>query len=282
MADIDDADGLTVVLTPIQLAAVLQEESLTRPQTLGNRFWGALGVIGGAVDMVASVPLWLAPEPTLATKVAAGALDYVGADIAWTGMKQVWTGRQQITVTAEMLGRSLRSLGVDPKVAADLSSGTDIAMNMAALIATPLSVARAANAARVTSVERGLIDLEIEETFPGAHTIREHVGKTIAELQARLARTPRLTTASSFRTLEGAERAVSAAMVKNAAAIQTWASQAGVGAKMAFEFRAATTVGVSVSRATGVAEQVSGVRIVLKKLLDAHRVYYLLTAFPIK
>lgn len=282
MADIDDTDWLTVVLTPIQLAAVLQEESLTRPQTVANRFWGALAVIGGAVDMVASVPLWLAPEPTLGTKFAAGALDYVGADVAWTGMKQVWTGRQQITVTAAALGSSLRSLGVDPQIADDLSRGTDIAINMAAVIATPLSVARAANAARVTAVERGLIDLEVEETFPGAHTIRDHVGKTVAELRARLATTPRLPAASSFRTLESAEQAVSAALVKNAAAIQTWASQARVGAKMAFEYRAATTVGVSVSRAAGLAEEVSGVRVVLRKLLDSDRVYYVLTAFPIR
>ena len=90
MADFDDDDdGLALIFMPIQLAAILQQASLSKGPSLSNRFWGSLGIIGGAVDLVASVPLWLAPEPTMTTKIAAGALDFVGGDTMWTGMRQV-------------------------------------------------------------------------------------------------------------------------------------------------------------------------------------------------
>lgn len=218
-------DGLEIILMPIQLAALLLRESVHRPATLANRFWGALGVIGGAVDLVASIPLWLAPEPS--SKVAAAAVDYIGADVAWTGMRQVWTGRRQVTLTAEVVERSLKSLGVDPEVANRIGNGTDIAVNMAALVAPPLAIARSARALRVISVEEGVIDLEIEEGFPGAHTISKHVGKTEPELRTRLAQEPKLTASSSFRTLEDAEKGVSEVIKARAVEIQEWAARPG-------------------------------------------------------
>ena len=276
-AQIDD-DGLQVILTPIQLAALLQQASLQSSATMADRFWGALGVIGGAVDLVATVPLWLAPEPI--SKVAAGAIDYVGADVASTGLRQVWTGRREITLTAKVVDRSLRSLGVDPSIAGQLGSNTDIAMNMAALIATPLSVANAARAARVTSVERGLIDLEAEEKFPGAHTIAKHVGQTVDDLRLRLAREPGLTRASSFRTLEDAEKGVSDVIRVRAVDIQSWASTAREGARRAFDLPNTSVRGISVSRA-GAASEVSGVQVVLRKMVAENRVYYVLTAYPL-
>jgi hypothetical protein len=283
MADLaggEDEDGLRIVLTPIQLAAILQQRTLTRWQVAGNRFWGALGVIGGAVDMVASVPLWLAPEPTLGTKVAAGALDYIGADVAWTGLRQVWTGRQQKTFTAEVVDRSLRSLGVEPQIADRLAGGTEVAFNLAAAVAAPIALARAANAARVVAVEEGLIDLEVEERFPGAHTIARHVGRTEEQLAQRFKDMPRLRSASTFPDLKTAERAVTGALRANRVAIEEWAAKAGAGDRGVFHFVASDPVGVTLTKATNTLAKVSGVRVVLVKYVDANRLYYVLTAFP--
>ena len=109
--------GITIIMTSIQLAALLQDVPLTRMEVASNRLFGALSVIGGAVDLVASVPLWLAPEPTLLTKVVAGGLDVIGGDMVATGARQIWTGRTTKSFTSEVLARSLRSLGVDPEVA---------------------------------------------------------------------------------------------------------------------------------------------------------------------
>lgn len=278
MASFTEDDGLQVVLTPIQLAALLQGSSIARSATLSNRFWGALGVIGGAVDMVASVPFWLAPEPL--SKVAAGAIDYVGADLASTGLRQVWTGQLQVTLTADAVDHSLTSLGIDPTVAEKLSNSTELAMNVAALVAVPLSVASLGRAARVTSIERGLIDLEIEETFPGAHTIREHVGRSADELRSRLSANPRLTRASSFRTLEEAERGVTDVIAAHRFEIQEWAASAREGAKKAFRLSDTSIRGLSVTN-DGVVSEVADVQVVLKKLIAEDRVYYVLTAYPI-
>ena len=276
-ADLVNDDGLEIILTPIQLAALLQRGSLDRSSSQANRFWGALGVIGGAVDLVASVPLWFAPEPL--SKVGAGALDYVGADVAWAGLRQVWTGRQQVTLASEVVYRSLRSLGVDPKIADQIGRNTDMVMNMAAFVLTPLSVANSARAVRMTSVERGVIDLEVEEGFPGAHTIAKHVGKSIDELRIRLASEPTLRRASSFRTLEDAENGASQVINARAVEIQDWASKAREGGKKAFELSNTSIRGVSVLR-TGAANETTGVRIVLRKIVAAKRVYYVLTAYP--
>jgi hypothetical protein len=45
-----DSGGLEIVLTPLQLAAVLESDTIDRTTCLSNCFWGAASVVGGAVD----------------------------------------------------------------------------------------------------------------------------------------------------------------------------------------------------------------------------------------
>jgi hypothetical protein len=275
-----DDGGIRIVLTPLQLAAILQQTSITPWQAAANRFWGALAVIGGAVDMVVSVPLWLAPEPTLATKVGAGALDYIGADVAATGLRQVWTGRQQKTFTAQAVQSALHSLGVDPDLADKLGNGTDAAMNVAAMIAIPLAEARALNAVRVLSIDQGLIDLEAEEAA-GGHTIARHVGKDLSYLSTRLTESPRLQAASSFTTLRSAEVAVSDCLRVNAASIEAWAaSTPAEGARLVVTSRGTAVTGQTLLRGSTSLRNAYGVRVVLSKTLSLNKVYYVLTAYP--
>ena len=273
-----DQTGIEVVLTPIQLAAMLQQGTIHRASTLSNRFWGAMSVIGGAAEMVASVPLWLAPEPTLTTKLGAAFLTGMGGDVAGAGLTEVWTGRRAITLTAAAARAALRKLGVDPGLAERLAQSTDIAVNLSAVIAAPLSVARTAQAARVSSIERGLIDLEVEETFPGAHTIAKHVGKTVEELKARLAAEPKTRMASTFRTLEDAEQGVSEVMRIRAFEIQEWAARTQSETVGRFSIPKSSIVGIAVDRA-GPARDASGIIVVLKKTIVENRLYYVLTAY---
>jgi len=56
----------------------------------------------------------------------------------------------------------------------------------------------------------------------GGHTIAEHVGKTDAELAARLAREPHIPAASTFTNRAVAENAIAQALEANQAAINAW------------------------------------------------------------
>lgn len=39
-----DDDGLTVALSPVQLAAILRRGTVSEGETLSNRLWGGVGV----------------------------------------------------------------------------------------------------------------------------------------------------------------------------------------------------------------------------------------------
>jgi hypothetical protein len=79
-------DGLEVVLSPLQLAAVLENDSVEESSSMANRFWGAATLVGGAIEMVGAAALILTPEPTMVTKIAGGALAVHGADTTSTGL----------------------------------------------------------------------------------------------------------------------------------------------------------------------------------------------------
>ena len=52
-------EGLEIVLTPLQFAAVLEGDSIEESSSWSNRFWGAATVVGGAVEMVGGAALLL-------------------------------------------------------------------------------------------------------------------------------------------------------------------------------------------------------------------------------
>jgi hypothetical protein len=94
-------DGMEFVLTPVQLAAIFENGTIESEGTLGARLWGGLSIIGGALEMVGAGALLLTPEPTMATKVAGGALGVHGMDTAGAGIRQVISGKSESTYTAE-------------------------------------------------------------------------------------------------------------------------------------------------------------------------------------
>ncbi len=264
-------DGLQVVLTPIQLAAVLAGESLDEGPTLANRLWGVGKLVAGALELVGAAGLLLVPEPTALTKVAGGALGVHGADTSAAAIRQITSGRDTRTLTAEAARSASTALGADPATAEMIGLGADIAI--------PL-LAGGVGALRVIAVRRGAVSLAAEEAA-GGHTILKHVGQTEPQLRARLLREPRIPAATTFRSLADAERHVAAALRANRSAIETWAKSSSASGREVFRYQASSSVGEGVVRATGAMQQMNRMVVVLRRVQQQNRVYFVLTAYPV-
>lgn len=67
MEQADRDDGIRIVLSAPQLAAVLARGSIGQTEMLSNRLWGGLQVVGGVLEMVGAGALCVMPEPTMAS-----------------------------------------------------------------------------------------------------------------------------------------------------------------------------------------------------------------------
>ena len=268
----DAEQGVQIVLTPIQLAAVLSGETVDQEATLSNRLWGLGKLVAGALELVGAGGLFLAPEPTALTKVAGAALGTHGLDTSSSAVRQIVTGRDTSTLTAEAAKSLSSALGADQKTAEMIGLGADVAI--------PL-IAGGIGALRVIAVRRGAISLAAEEAA-GGHTLLKHVGQTEAQLRARLASQTRIPAASTFRTLVEAERHVSTAMRANRTAIEAWAKMATVGGRpFTMTYQAGVSVGEGVVRATGQLQQMTKLMVVLRRVQQQNRIYFVLTSYPV-
>lgn len=264
-------EGLSIALTPPQLAAVLSGGSLAQPSA-ENRGWGFAKAIFGGLEILGGSALLLLPEPTTLSKISGGILGAHGVDSFQAGARQAWTGVNTDTLTSDGTTALAQLLGVDAETAESIGDGVDLFV--------PLAVAGALAAVRVVAVRSGRLSLAAHEA-QGGHTIARHVGRTEAELRARLASQKTIPVASTFRTLEQAEHAVASGLRANRNAIVHWARSAAPGAKQSFEWASGSPIGQGVIRASGRLVQMSRVRIVLKKQAIQGKLYYVLTAFPI-
>ncbi|CAN5278392.1 hypothetical protein BH11PSE9_BH11PSE9_33390 [soil metagenome] len=265
------ADGVEIVLTPVQLAAIFENGTIEGEGTLGNRLWGGLSIIGGALELVGAGALLLTPEPTMVTKVGGGALGLHGLDTAGAGIRQVISGKSESTYTAEGAKAAAMALGADDKTAGQIGMGVDIGV--------PLLLGLF-GAVRIIAIRKGAISLAAEEAA-GGHTILKHVGQTEAQLRARLAAETWVPTASTFHTLQDAQSVVGQALRANRATITAWAQSAQVGGRTRVVFDAGRVVGSGVTRSSNALVRMTRVRVVLKKVATPDRVYFVLTAFPI-
>lgn len=262
--------GLEVVLTPLQLAAILQNDSIEEGSALTNRFWGAAAVVAGAMEMQGAAALLLVPEPTLATKLAGGAMALHGSDTSAAGWVQLITGRTRTTLTTQAVAAAARALGADPQAATFVGMAVDMAVPTAAGFV---------GAARAIAIRRGAISLAAEEAA-GGHTIRKHVGQTEAQLRARLATDRKIPAATSFRTLREAEQVVADALRRNKTAIQEWAKTAPIGEKKVLQYEAGRIIGGGVVRATNQMQAMTAIVVVLRKEIFQNRIYFVFTAYP--
>jgi Bacterial CdiA-CT RNAse A domain len=265
----DGAEGLEITLTPLQLAAVLEGSTVGEAPTLSTRLWGAATLVGGALELIGAGALLLAPEPTTVTKVAGGVLGAHGVDSVAAGARQIISGEPTNTLTADGAASLSSLLGADPKTAAMIGVAADVAVPLLSMV----------GALRVLSVRAGRISLAAEE-MTGGHTIARHVGRTEAQLRARLAAQPAIPAASTFRTLAEAEKVVSQALRANKAAILAWSKHAAVGASKAFVYDAGRVVGFGVLRASGSVQTMTRITMVLRRVQQQGRVHFVLTAYP--
>jgi hypothetical protein len=107
-----------------------------------------------------------------------------------------------------------------------------------------------------------------------------HVGRTEAQLRARLAQQPGIPAASTFATLKEAESVVAAALRANRGSIQAWAKTATPGMTKAFTHNAGRVIDEGVVRSTGQLTKMSQVVVVVRKVISQNRVYFVLTAYP--
>jgi hypothetical protein len=66
----------------------------------------------------------------------------------------------------------------------------------------------------------------------------------------------------------------------NKEAIKTWAEAATAGQTKAFTYEAGRAIGHGVVRSTNQVHQMSKVAVVLKKVVDQNRIYFVLTSYP--
>ncbi|HEU0044719.1 RNase A-like domain-containing protein [Sphingomonas sp.] len=185
-----DEDGLRIVPTPPQLAAVLANGTLEQP-SFAARGWGAARAIFGAVEVLGGGAMLVVPEPTMVTKVGGGALAVHGIDGFQAGVRQAISGLGTDSMTSDATTALAERLGVDPATAERIGDGVDILV--------PLAVSGGLAAARVAAIRGGRLSLAAQEAA-GGHTIARHVGRTEAQLHAQLASQSTIPAASTFAT----------------------------------------------------------------------------------
>ncbi len=273
-----DEDGLSIVLSPAQLAAVLSGASLRskEPASFWTRAWGGGKLIIGVFEEVGAGALILTPEPTTLTKIGGGILGVHGADTVQSGARQLWTGRETPTLTQQGATATARAAGASRASAQAIGEGVDIAV--------PLVVSFGLGAARIAAVRSGRIVLAEHEALAGSrlggHTIARHVGRTDAELLQRLVTKPSLDAASTFNNLSEAEAAVTDVLRVRRAEIVRWLKSATTTRPKSFSLPFPGGVGRVIVR--GATTPVPGrlVKVALVKQAFRGKVYYVLTAFP--
>ena len=274
-----ETEGVRVVLSSVQMAAVLADDSISEDATWTNRLWGGLRLVGGVAELAGAGVLCLAPEPTMVSKVGCVVFGVHGADTTAAGARQVLTGRDVQSLTHSGTAALATALGAGSTAANAIGMTVDIAV--------PFAVAGWVGAVRVAAIRAGRISLVQHEALAGSrlggHTILKHVGKTEAELRARLMAERRIDAASSFTTLGHAERAISNGLRANKNLIQAWASSAGMGnrtANLRLIHDVGSVIGQTVPRLSNRLQQTSRIVIVLKLETYNKMPYYILTAFP--
>jgi hypothetical protein len=270
-----DSDGVRVVLSAPQLAAVLSRQSISHTEMLSNRLWGGLQVVGGVLEMVGAAALCVLPEPTMASKAGCVVFGVHGSDTASAGLRQIWTGRD----TATLIQQGTTKLAEAMKASPDMANNIGLSVDMI----VPFGFAGSIKAARVASVTMGRINLQMHEAKTlrgiGGHTILKHVGRTEAQLRERLRLEPKREVVSSFVNIERAEWAISEVMRSNAARIQAWTQSSIRRVPLDLVTTIPGEIGYGITRETGRLTSMNRVIVILKYQTHNGMPYYILTAY---
>ncbi|WP_416414116.1 RNase A-like domain-containing protein [Pantoea sp. App145] len=274
----DNEYGIKVALSPVQMAAVLSDKSISAGETLSNRLFGGLGLAGGVVEMFGAGAMCIVPEPTMLTKAGCVFVGTHGLDTIQASIRQIWTGRQTSTDTYNSAVALAESLGADQKTAMNVGMTVDLAI--------PMGFAMAIGAVRVTAIRSGRIKIAEHESLtgrkPGGHTLEKHIGKTPEQLRARFEKEPRLYESGCFRSLQEAEQLISKVVRDNKSQIEMWVRNIppGLPARMTLHRTFHQSTGILVKRGSQEVFKCHGVGVVLDFQPWNGKPYFILTAFP--
>ena len=271
-------NGFSIAITPVQLAAVMADESM-----LTERIWGSIGFLASVLELASATALCLVPEPTGVTKagciiVGAHSLDGMSASAY-----QVYSGKPTASMTARATTAIAKDLGVDKSTANQIGIAVDIVI--------PFSVA---GAARVASVKMGQVNLMKHEAVKGSkgggHTIRKHIGHSESEMRDKIKRglqsgslNPFSGATSSFYNLNIAEQALSQAIKANRGRIRIWAKSTSADRAESYlelRYTHSRPVGHIITVQSGKMIETNKIEFVLLKKQYNNKPYYILTAFP--
>lgn len=267
-------EDVTVVLSPVQLAAVLSPYSVTEAEAFSNRLLGGLALALGTVELVGATALCLAPDPTLLTKAACVVTGAHSMDAINTAADRILTGRDTRTATFQAAAALAQQFGASKQTAWNIGLTVDVGVPSAAGVAWGLS--------RIKYVRAGTLKLAEHEGIKkiGGHTLKKHIAISDEELLARLARSQDLDAATSFYNVQQAEKFISAGLRAKRLEIIRWANTARGEKALELTWDAGTTVGYGIRQGSRIRQPVSHVRIVLKRLEYRGKPYFILTAYP--
>ncbi|WP_350305693.1 RNase A-like domain-containing protein [Photorhabdus viridis] len=273
--DSESENGLRIVLSPVQLAAVLSDNTITEEETWSNRILGGAGLAAGVVELIGAGGLCLVPDPTTLTKAACVIVGAHSLDVMNASASQIITGRETMTETYREAVDLAKEFGADDYTASEIGLTVDIAV--------PLSFASIVGAVRVASVRVGRIKLVEHESEtglkPGGHTLAKHVGLSEQELRARLLTISR---ASTFYNQDVAEQVISKALKANSIHLENWAKYAlPEGITAPIEYVSSTSIGFGITRGSRYIDKLYKVKVILKYSEYNGQPYYILTAFPV-
>ncbi|MCC8403614.1 hypothetical protein LJ655_17235 [Paraburkholderia sp. MMS20-SJTN17] len=273
VAKTNESDGVRVVLSAPQLAAVLARQSISQTEMLSNRLWGGLQVVGGVLEMVGAGALCVLPEPTMASKAGCIVFGVHGSDTAAAGLRQVWTGQDTATLTQRGTVKLAETMKASPEMANNIGLSLDLVV--------PFGFAGSIKAARAASLTMGRISLKMHEAREvggiGGHTLLKHVERTEAQLSERLLKEPWRDRVSSFTNIAAAEWAISETMQANAIAIRSWA--ASPARDLALKKDVGRNVGYTLLKESGKLIDSSKVTVVLRHKKYNGMPYFILTAY---
>ncbi|ETS29784.1 hypothetical protein BB987_02575 [Photorhabdus temperata] len=274
--DSESENGLRIVLSPVQLAAILSDNTVTEEETWSNRILGGAGLAAGVVELIGAGGLCLAPDPTTLTKAACVIVGAHSLDVMNASASQMITGRETMTETYRAAVDLAKEFGADDYTASEIGLTVDIAV--------PLSFASIVGAVRVASVRVGRIKLIEHESEtglkPGGHTLAKHVGLSEQELRARFLTNKNIEVSSSFYDIKTAETVISKILRNNQIRITSMLKYAPKGLRLEIDYISSTPIGISVTRGSKNVEKLYKVRVVLIHSEYNGQPYYILTAFP--
>jgi hypothetical protein len=147
---------------------------------------------------------------------------------------------------------------------------------------TPSAAAPAPAAVATRAEPRSLVvprrDLADDERR-GGHTLARHVGRSDADLSARLQRERNIPAASTWSDRETAEHIVAATLGRARPRLERWTARAGGRPNLALDWRGAEPVGRSLRRGAPRSDVVSCATVVLRwSVPDGD--FYVLTSYP--